>query len=99
MEVSDFQRLCSSIVKKIDDKYSIDRSPEFGVSQLVEELGEMAKEVNMEKLRGKGADQSDLDDEFADVVLQLLTLAEMFNVDIEKSVEKKVETLKKRHDL
>ena len=99
MEVLEFQKVCSSIVKKIDKKYSIDRTEQVNISQLIEELGELAKEVNKEKLRGKKAEKSDLEDEFADVILQLLTLAETFEVDIEKAVKTKIKILKQRHDL
>jgi len=99
MEVLVFQKLCSSIVKKIDKKYSIDRNELLNMSQLIEELGELAKEVNKEKLRGKKAEKSDLEDEFSDVILQLLTLAETFDVDIEKAVKTKIDTLKQRHNL
>lgn len=99
MEVLEFQKKCSAIVKKIDNKYSVERNEQFTMSQLIEELGELAKEVNREKLRGKKAEKSDLEDEFADVVLQLFTLAESFDIDIEKSVKTKIETLKQRHQL
>ena len=99
MEVLEFQKLCSSIVKDIDKKHSIERDEQFNMSQLIEELGELAKEVNRFKLRGVEAKKSDLEDEFADVILQLLTLSEMFNVDVEKSVKTKIETLKQRHGL
>lgn len=59
----------------------------------------MAKEVNKEKLRGEKANKSSLEDEFADVILQLLTLAETFNVNVEDAVKSKIDTLKQRHNL
>jgi len=99
MEVLEFQKLCSSVVKKIDKKYSLSRDEQFNISQLVEELGELAKEVNREKLRGKKAEKKDLEDEFADVLLQLLNLAEMFGVNLEKSVKDKINKLEERHNL
>jgi len=99
MEVKEYQKLIAEIVDKIDKKYNIDRTPELNISQITEELGELAKEANREKLRDEKPEKKDLEDEFADVLLQLIKLADHFEVDIEKAVLDKIEVLKKRHDL
>ena len=99
MEVKDFQKLSAEIVKKIDNKYSISRDAQLNISQLVEELGELAKVANLKKLRNKDPEKKDLEDEFADVFLQLAALADIFKLDLEKSVLEKIETLKQRHDI
>jgi len=96
MEVIEFQKLCSLIARKIDKDKSIVRDGQFCISQLVEELGELAKEVNREKLRGIKPKKAELEDEFADVVFLLFDLVEYCDVDIEKAVLTKIETLKKR---
>ena len=41
----------------------------------------------------------DLEDEFADVFLQLAKLANYFDVDLEKAILDKIEIVKKRHEL
>jgi len=97
MQVKDFQKLAARIVGEIDGKYDIRRDGQLAVSQLVEELGELVREVNSEKLRSKKPAKKDLEDEFADVSLQLCKLAEMFKVDLEKAVLDKIEILKERH--
>ncbi|MBI4155483.1 hypothetical protein HY498_05360 [Candidatus Woesearchaeota archaeon] len=66
-------------VKKIDKKYNINRDVQLNLSQLLEELGELARVANLKKLRNKTPEKKDLEDEFADVVLQIATLADFFD--------------------
>ena len=99
METKDFQKLCADIVNKIDKKYNINRDPHFSFTQLMEEVGELAKAINLPKLRNKELDQNNLNEEFADVLLQLAILAKTYNIDFENVVNNKILELKKRHDL
>ncbi len=99
MDVKEFQRIAVKIVDDVDNKVGLDRDPQLNLSQLVEELGELAKEVNREKLRKKTPEKKDLEDEFADVFLQFAKLADFFDIDLEKAVLDKIEVLKERHGL
>jgi len=99
METKELQKLAAEIVDKIDVKFNLKRDAQLNLSQLVEELGELAKVVNLEKLRNKKPEKKDLEDEFADVVLQLAKLADLFDVELEKAVLDKIEVLKRRHNL
>jgi len=65
----------------------------------MEEIGELARAVNLPKLRNKNLDQDNLNEEFADVLLQLAILAKIHNVDFESAVKTKIEELKVRHDI
>jgi len=96
MNTKDFFKICADIVSAIDKKHEIERTPQLAFTQLIEEIGELAKDVNMPALRKKDPDKDNLAGEFADVLLQLVKLAEMHNVDLEKAVEKKIEILKER---
>jgi len=97
MEVKELQKLSVEIVDKIDRKLNLSRDPQLTISQIVEELGELARVVNSEKLRNKKPSKKELEDEIADVFLQLIKLADMFNIDLEEAVLYKIEILKKRH--
>ena len=99
MDVKELQRRAVEIVDKIDEKAGLNRDAQLGVSQLIEELGELAKEANREKLRNQNPELEDLEDEFADVLLQLCKLADLFGVDFEKAVTNKISVLQKRHNL
>lgn len=99
METKKLQEKCAKIVKDIDEKYKIKRDPHFCFTQLSEEIGELARAINMPKLRGKELDQKNLEEEFADVFVLLSALATMYDVDLESAVDNKAEELKKRHTL
>ena len=96
MEFIDFQKKCADIVGKIDKKYGINRDPQLSFVQFVEEIGELAKDINLKRLRGKDPNRENFEGEFADVFLNLSILAEMYNVNLEKAVEHKIEKLKER---
>lgn len=99
MDTKKFQEKCAEIVKNIDAKYNINRDLHLSFTQFIEEVGELAKEINKPKLRNKEMDKENLEGEFADVFLQLCILADMFDVDLEKAVEKKQKVFKERHGL
>lgn len=95
----DLQNKSAQIVKKIDQKYNIDRDIQLTISQLLEELGELVQVANLKRLRNREPRKEDLQDEFADVQIQLNALADQFDIDIDEAVLHKIEILKQRHDL
>jgi len=99
MDIKDFQDLCAEVVDKIDKQHNIDRDSYFSFTQLMEEVGELAKALNFPKLRNKKLDQNNLNEEFADILLQLSILARINNVDFESVVKKKILELKDRHGI
>jgi NTP pyrophosphatase (non-canonical NTP hydrolase) len=96
METKEFQKMCANIVSQIDKKHNIKRDVKFCFCQLIEEIGELAKEINSQKLRDKSLDKLNLSREFADVIMLLVKLADMYDIDLEKAVNEKVNVLKKR---
>ena len=93
MEFGEVQKRAAETVEKIDEKLGVKRDEQLTISQLVEELGELARAVNSEKLgRGK-IELEKLEDEFADVFIQLAALAGMYKIDLENAVLKKIEIL------
>lgn len=96
MKTFEFQKYCAEIVTKIDLKYKIERDAQLALSQFIEEIGELAKEVNRKKLRNETPEQENLADEFADVFLQFSKLADMHGIDLEKSVRRKIEKLREK---
>lgn len=99
MEINEIQKLAAEIVERIDKKLGVKRDAQLNVSQLIEELGELTREINSKKLRHKIPEKKALEEEFADVFLQLASLAKLFDIDIEKAILDKIEILKKRHNL
>ena len=98
MEFQKLQKLSAEIVKRIDEKLGVKRGGEFTISQLVEELGELARVVNSERM-GRRVEKRNLAEEFADVLIQLAALADLYQLDLERAVLEKIEILKERHGL
>tara|TARA_Y100000310_G_scaffold334147_1_gene413200 strand:+ start:793 stop:1302 length:510 start_codon:yes stop_codon:yes gene_type:complete len=90
MKTKKFQKNCAQIVGAIDKKYNIIRDLELAWLQLQAELGELADALNKPRLRGKPLDRKNLIEEFADVMLQFYTLAEIYDVNWGEAVENKV---------
>jgi NTP pyrophosphatase (non-canonical NTP hydrolase) len=70
--------------------------------KLSEELGELCDEVLaynhlQRKQKLDNHDKENLPEEFADVIITALILANSMNIDIEKALEKKVEKVNKRY--
>lgn len=87
------------IVKDLDKKFNVERDVYLTFTQMSEEMGELAKEINRPRLRHTEIDRENLKGEFADIFLQFLTLAELMEIDLEEAVEDKTKILKERHNL
>ncbi len=99
METKEFQKKCAEVVKEIDNKYNIKRDSYLSFIQLMEEVGELAKDINSPKLRNKALDKNNLEGEFADVLMQLAALADLYDINFEKVIEAKIKILEERHNL
>ena len=56
MNIKDFQKISAEIVEEIDKKHNIKRGVHFNFVQLMEEVGELARAINLPKLRSKKPD-------------------------------------------
>lgn len=73
----------------------------FRTVKLMEELGEFCNEIMT--LNGKQRDEKlknykkgNLEEEFADVIITTLLVAESIDINVEKSLERKINKIKKR---
>jgi NTP pyrophosphatase (non-canonical NTP hydrolase) len=76
--------------KKVDEKDEL--------LFLMEEVGEMAEALR--KLNGKKENkelQADLEKEFGDILLSIITLAIRYNIDLEQAFEKTKSSVLKRY--
>ena len=99
METKELQKKAVEAVDAVDKKFKLKRGAQLNLAQLMEELGELAREVNLLALRNREPDKENLEGEFGDVLLQLSKLADLTGVDLEQAVLNKIETLKKRHNI
>jgi len=99
MEIKEVQRESEKIVNEVYDKIGAAKDSEAIFLHLVEELGEISRQINNPKLKRQETDIDSLREEIADVILLVSKLASNYNIDIEKAVKNKIEKLKQRHNL
>ncbi len=83
MDIAEFQRLIRERYYATDSA----RGAPGTFLWFAEEVGELAKAIGKQQ-RGDG-NQADLEDEFADVLAWLATLANVTGVDLDEAVRKK----------
>ena len=64
METKDLQQICAELTARIDEKYEIDRDPQLAFAQLIEEIGELAVDINRPALRNQALDEESLKQDF-----------------------------------
>ena len=99
MEAEELQRKAAEIVDILDKKFNVSRDAQLNFTQMCEEIGELAKDINLPRLRGREPERENLEGEFADIFFLLSKQAEIAGIDLEKAVENKIRILKKRHML
>lgn len=99
MNLSDIQKLSSDIAEKIRVKRGAEATDYVSVLHIVEEFGEIARQLyNLERKR-KDFSKENLDEEFADLIMLIADFSYRKNVDLTSAIHKKVEKLKAKHDL
>ncbi len=99
MELKEFQKRAVKIVDDIDSKQKGKHDIDTTLAHLVEEFGEIAREIYNEKIGRDKTNLENLKGEFADVYILLAKLASNFDIDLEEAINGKIEILKKRHNL
>ncbi len=83
-------------------KYIKDRErPYIRTVKLMEEIGELCNEIiaygNYQRKEKQAFSKTNLEEEFADVVIVTLMLAKTLGVDISRGIENKIEKINKRY--
>jgi len=96
MSLSEYQKSVDDWVKQIKIGYF---KPLAIIVRLVEEVGELAREVNHRygpKKKKSPEKKNEIGDEIADIFFTLICLANSLNIDLDKSFEKMMRKLNKR---
>ena len=99
METKDIQNKANEIIELVDKKLNVNHDADKTVLHLIEELGEIARQINNKNIRNKEQDNDNLSEEIADVLMLTMRLANIYNIDIERGIIEKIEKLKQRHNL
>jgi NTP pyrophosphatase (non-canonical NTP hydrolase) len=95
MQIADLQHEVESVSGYYADRHSIDRTDDWFVLKLNEEVGELTQAymARAGQARDKGRTPAELDDDFraelADVLAQVLLIAERFKIDVAEEINRK----------
>lgn len=94
------QRIEFELMDGINEKINCEHCPDSMFLHLVEEVGEIARELSKKQSNWRGDfDKEKLGHELTDVISTALTIARDNDIDIEAAFLRKVEKVKKRFEL
>lgn len=96
MRLKELQTLTAEVIDKIDNKRKCKHDVDTTIVHLLEEIGEVAREIMNQKIKRGKINRKNMEGEFADVAIMLMQLANNFGIDMEKVVSKKLEKMKER---
>jgi len=97
-ESYELQEKAIKVVNNIDSITGINHDKETTFMHLVEEFGEIARQLYNERSGRDKIDIENLKEEIADVYLLLAKLAPFYKIDLEEAINKKIKILEKRHN-
>ena len=99
MEVKELQSKINETIELIDEKTGVEHNVNNTFLHLIEELGEVANQINKPNIRNEKIRKEDLSDELGDVLLLITRIAHLHDISIEEAVEGKIKKLKEIHNL
>lgn len=97
--MNEMQKKSVEIIDIIDKKMKGVHDNDTTTIHLMEELGEISRQIYNQKIGRDKLDKTNLAEEIADVTMLLNKLAELNGIDVENAVDNKINVLKKRHNL
>ena len=89
MNIKTFQKEVEELFNKISDKREQKHTEEEIFIHLIEEIGEVARQLTNERIRKEKFDLKNLEEEISDSILFLTYLASLYKIDIESSLKKR----------
>lgn len=96
MKIKEFQEKVDEIVKMFDKKFNCEHNVSNTFIHLIEELGEVAKELNKPNIRNEDLRKKELGEELVDILVFTTRLANLHDIDLEKAIEEKINKVKER---
>ena len=96
MDVKTFQKEVEKLFNEISNrrKDKDKRTEEEIFIHLIEEIGEIARQLTNKKIRKERFDHKNLEEEISDSILFLTYLASLYKINLENSLRKDIEKLK-----
>lgn len=100
MDIKEFQNKAWEIIDKYNKKQNTQHKKDTMFYHLIEEIGEIARQLHNEKDNWrKDFDKENFDEELIDALFFLLIIAKDYNVNIEEVFNKKINELKQKFEL
>lgn len=96
METNELARLAIEATKERLKKRKVNPTIEQTLIHVMEEIGELAYQVNNKLLNRNTPVHKNFGEEIADCIILLMMLADQYNLDVEKELLSKIEDLKSR---
>ena len=93
MNIKDMQKRTMEVINQRLSKKGIEPSIDLTMSHLIEEVGEIASQINNGKLKRGVVNVHNIGEEISDSILLLTYLASQYNLDLEKTISEKMEEI------
>ncbi len=97
MELVEIEKQIVDFAQKRAAAKKFELTPELSYIHLIEEVGEVARQLSNRHMRPDLFNEHNLKEEIVDVILVALILANQCNIDLEKEITRKIDALFKRH--
>jgi len=105
MEIKNLQEDVEKLMKIVNDKHGFPYPNIMSIMKAYEELGELTQLIIESTIKTRKGDilkteeiKDDIGDELADISIVIMGLANDYNVDLEKHIDKKMQKHKSRWD-
>ncbi|MBI2630556.1 hypothetical protein HYW76_05650 [Candidatus Pacearchaeota archaeon] len=100
MEIKEAQKQAYKVIVDYNKKNNRKNNKESVFPHLVEEVGELAREIGHEKDNYRGEfNKEKFQKELIDVIFQAMILATEYNIDVDSVLTAKIQEFRKRFDL
>lgn len=97
MNLDELQEAASEVAASFDRRYKAKHDAELTIMHLIEEFGELAREIYNQKTGRAALNQGNLAGEIADMYILLAHLGQCHGIRINDAVEKKLAQLRERN--
>ncbi len=96
MEIKELAKRIHDFQKERFPKYGSELTSELIFVHLVEEVGEISRQIFNKGSGMREFDSENLKEEISQAILDLLVLAELNNIDLDQEIEKKMKEMESR---
>src|SRR3989338_6204866 len=96
MDIKELAKRIHGFQKERFQQYESELTSELIFMHLVEEIGEIARQIFNKESKMRNYDIDNFNEEIAQAILDLLVLAELNEIELEREIEKKIRDMKSR---